>query len=349
MSVRSLRARDQERALRAQLRVDRPLDVSFDRERVGQRCVGVATVFLTGAECPFSCVFCDLWQHTLLTRTPLGAIPQQIERVASDLEVRSESEGEAAPTIEFLKLYNASNFFDDRAVPEADDAAIVAAVESLRLPSEVRVVLECHPKILLSQAGRRRLKFYANAFPLEVAFGLESTAPGALEALMKGATLDEFARAFEVVRSVGASVRAFVLFGAALGAVDLATSGLSPADEQERSTVDTVRWARDHGARRAAVIPVRSGNGAMDRLAAKGVWQAPTLAGLESAYLQALKLESQDPLFEVHLDTWDLEAVDRGGVTDAQAACIVERLRRLNDDGFEQTERPKETVCKPMC
>ena len=36
--------------------------------------VDVATVFLTGRECPWRCVMCDLWRHTIVGDTPVGAI-----------------------------------------------------------------------------------------------------------------------------------------------------------------------------------------------------------------------------------------------------------------------------------
>ena len=40
--------------------------------------VDAATVFLTGRECPWRCVMCDLWRHTIEADTPPGAIPHQI-------------------------------------------------------------------------------------------------------------------------------------------------------------------------------------------------------------------------------------------------------------------------------
>ena len=38
----------------------------------------VATIFLTNRECPFRCVFCDLWKNTTNDRVPVGSIPAQI-------------------------------------------------------------------------------------------------------------------------------------------------------------------------------------------------------------------------------------------------------------------------------
>ena len=69
------------------------------------------TVFLAGAECPFTCSFCDLWRWTLDGPTPPGALPTQLERALESL---------VSPVPHRLKLYNASNFFDRRAVPVED-------------------------------------------------------------------------------------------------------------------------------------------------------------------------------------------------------------------------------------
>src|SRR3979409_1805690 len=43
----------------------------------GERTV---TVFLAGAECPFTCSFCDLWRWTLAGPTPPGALTIQLAR-----------------------------------------------------------------------------------------------------------------------------------------------------------------------------------------------------------------------------------------------------------------------------
>src|SRR5258708_35761396 len=62
-----------------------------------------ATVFLTGQECAWRCVMCDLWQHTTEGATPPGAIPAQIAQARKLLDSRN-------PIVGHLKLYNASNF-----------------------------------------------------------------------------------------------------------------------------------------------------------------------------------------------------------------------------------------------
>ena len=124
------------------------------------------TLFLAGAECPFTCVYCDLWRHTLEVPTPPGALPEQVEAALG----AALAEPEAAPVAATrLKLYNASNFFDSRAVPRAD----LAVLAELARPFE-RVVVECHPKLV----GEGCLRFGEQLEGrLEVAMGLETIHP----------------------------------------------------------------------------------------------------------------------------------------------------------------------------
>ena len=59
-------------------------DVLVEEERAGDgRLVQVATIFLTGRECPWRCVMCDLGRYTTPGDTPPGAIPAQVR--AGDL------------------------------------------------------------------------------------------------------------------------------------------------------------------------------------------------------------------------------------------------------------------------
>ena len=117
----------------------RPIDVLVERERHPDGGVrSWLVVFLAGRECPFTCVFCDLWRNTLDGPTPLGAIPRQLELARAEA-----AEAGPLPAGSGIKLYNASNFFDHQAVPRADWAAIVDAVR----PFET-VTVECHPRLI---------------------------------------------------------------------------------------------------------------------------------------------------------------------------------------------------------
>ncbi len=301
-----------------------PQDVTVELERCGSNEVLVATVFLTGAECPFTCVFCDLWRHTLEGATPEGSIPAQIRWALRSLN--SDVGGaHPTPTPSWIKLYNASNFFEQRAVPESDDQTIIEILKDFE-----RVVVECHPRVLLGARGRQRATRYARELPLEIALGLESVAPGALEALNKGASLDDFERAFEMTLHIGASIRVFVLYG-----IPLLTGGLQTREadrEQARWTIESLLWARARGARCATIIPVRGGNGALEELQRRGWWQPPTLEGLEDCFDRALELERPD--FDVHLDLWDLERVATR--CPSSLAARLERIRQAQRRGYSR-------------
>ena len=157
-------------------------DEVTDRQVVAR----TATVFLTGKECAWRCVMCDLWQGTTTSDTPVGAMPGQIAAARSALKKRGE-------TVTQMKLYNASNFFDPRAVPDDDYDAIAAALEGLD-----RVVVESHPALIGNRVDRflHALDRQQSARParLEVAMGLETANPDALERLNKGLTLEQFSR-----------------------------------------------------------------------------------------------------------------------------------------------------------
>src|SRR5262249_44799268 len=132
-----------------------------------------ATVFLTGKECAWRCVMCDLWQYTITENTPRGAIPAQIVDARRVLHMEGQ-------TVSQMKLYNASNFFDPHAVPAEDYRAIAAAVAELDL-----VVVESHPALIGDQVDRFLDVLCSskdrNAPMLEVAMGLETANPDALE------------------------------------------------------------------------------------------------------------------------------------------------------------------------
>ena len=278
-------------------------EVRLDDERLPEGGSGrFLTAFLIGAECPFTCVFCDLWRHTLDEPTPAGALAEQVEAALSTLPA-----GDLART--GVKLYNASNFFDRRAVPEADVDAMAAL-----LGSAPRVVVESHPKLV----GAPCLAF-ADAIGgrLEVAMGLETVHPRALASLGKGMTLEDFDSACARLRAAGVGIRAFVLVGAPY----------LPAGEAARWAARSARHAFRHGAGVVSLIPVRGGNGAMEELERRREWRPPTLDDVEEAFERSLEAAAEEVGARgiVQVDTWDL------GEMAERAAGGARRARRLEE------------------
>jgi len=281
----------------------RPLGVVWERERTPDRGVVPAlTVFLAGAECPFTCVFCDLWRHTLDGPTPPGSLSAQLA-----LALAAEPPAPYAETL--IKLYNASNFFDPRAVPETAAAALVPLLAPFP-----RVVVESHPRLI----GRRCLAFAAAlSGRLEVAMGLETVHPRALAGLNKRMTVEDFDRAAGRLAEAGIGLRAFVLVGAPFVS----------AEETVEWVVRSAAHAFERGARIVALIPVRGGNGAMEELAARGQFTPPSLAQLEEALDRCLALGGGGVALA---DLWDLDRLTR---CPACAAARRERLERINLTG----------------
>src|SRR6476620_5987834 len=195
----------------------RPQDLSIEDEPTERGDVArVGTIFLTGRECPWRCAMCDLWRFTTRDDTPVGAIPAQVEAALRTWRNRGEQ-------ISRLKLCNASNFFDPRAVPERDYGAIGNQLRGLD-----QVIVESHPSLIGARVDR-----FLDALGgtrLEVAMGLETAHPAALDALNKRMTLDDFARAADDLRRRNVSVRVFVIIG----------PPFVPAAEQDRWLLESV-------------------------------------------------------------------------------------------------------------
>jgi len=291
--------------------------VAVERERGPEgEFTPSATVFLTGAECPFTCVFCDLWRYTIDGPTPAGALPAQLSAALEQLPGLLREAG--LDRCGQLKLYNASNFFDRRAVPEADLEPIARLAGGFR-----RVVVECHPRLV-----DERVRRFADRLPgrLEVAMGLETAHPEALSRLGKQLTLEQFDRAAERLREDGVDLRVFVLAGVPF----------VPAEEQARWVSESVRHAVRLGARSVALIPVRGGNGELERLRELGEFEPPDLALLEECLAGALETAGSGAAVQV--DPWDLDQVasDCEACRDARVAAI----REMNGTGT-----PRRTEC----
>ena len=259
------------------------------------------TVFLTGAECPFTCSFCDLWRWTIDGPTPVGALPAQLSDVLHTLDP-------SAPRPERLKLYNASNFFDRRAVPAAD----LPRLAELSAPF-AGVTVESHA----STVGPATLEFARRlGGRLEVAMGLETIHPVAMAQLNKRLNLTQFERSARFLDDNGMDLRVFVLLGAPH----------VPHDESVEWTVRAVDYASRCGASVVSIIPVRGGNGEMERLEQLGHFTPPTMTQLEEALDRCLALAGT----VVTADLWDVE---RLSACDDCRAARRDRLARLNVSG----------------
>jgi radical SAM enzyme (TIGR01210 family) len=266
----------------------------------------VATIFLTNRECPWHCLMCDLWKNALTEPVPAGAIAEQIRAALDEL-----------PPARRIKLYNAGSFFDARAIPPGD----FAAVADLVAPFE-RVIVESHPALVGDACLRLRDLLGGR---LEVAMGLETAHPEVLARLNKRMTVPQFDAAAALLAGAGIALRVFVLAGLPyLGEAE----GL---DWTRRSIVH----AFDRGATAVAVIPTRAGNGALDALAESGDFAEPRLAVLEDALDFGLALRRG----RVFADLWDLERFGRC------AACFRDRAERLSAMNRTQRVLPRVACC----
>jgi radical SAM enzyme (TIGR01210 family) len=257
------------------------------------------TIFLAGAECPFTCAFCDLWRYTIDGPTPAGALPRQVDAALGSL---------AGPRPDRLKLYNASNFFDRRAVPPEDLPALAALGASFRGVTVESPASTVGPETV---AFARRLDGR-----LEVAMGLETIHPLAARRMNKRLDPARFDAAAEYLAANDIDLRVFVLLGAPH----------VPAEESADWAVRTVEHAVARGAGTVCVIPVRGGNGEMERLAALGQFTPPTLVELETALDRCIGL----PNAVVTVDLWDAERLP---ACEACRATRLARLQRMNVSG----------------
>jgi radical SAM enzyme (TIGR01210 family) len=265
--------------------------------------VNSAVILLTNKECPWRCLMCDLWKHTLTRSVPPGAIPQQIDYALSRLPARPQQ----------VKLYNSGSFFDPTAIPLADYAAVAQ-----RFSCATHLVVESHPRLV----GERALRFRdLLGSSLEVAMGLETVHPDVLPRLNKNFSLSAFSKAVGFLRGHAIAVRAFVL---------LKPPFLNEAEGLEWA-VKSADFAYASGAEVVSLIPTRAGNGALDRLREASEFAAPRLPTLEGA-LEVVLERRQGRVFA---DTWDLEQFS------TCAACFEQRRQRLHQMNRQQIVLPR--------
>lgn len=276
------------------------------------REVPILTVFLTNRECPWRCVFCDLWRHALDRRVGPGDLAAQLEVAFSDPAVR-----DADPR--WVKLYNAGSFFDPGAIPASEWPSLAEPVRGFE-----RVLVESHPRWIGDRVWRWRDRLRRTSNPpglempeLEIAMGLETANPGVLGRLNKGVTLDDFRRAASALQREGIALRAFVL---------VQPPFQDPA-EAVTWAVRSAAFAYDCGAGAVSLIPVRPGNGALEALQRTGQFTPPRLATLEQAWEGVRRLGRG----RVFADLWGLETFRRC------TPCFDRRAARLA--GMNLTQR----------
>ena len=282
--------------------------VEQERSASGE-IVDVATLFLTNRECPWRCVMCDLWRHTVTEALPPGAIPQQVDYALQQMTLSPPGR-----PLRQIKLYNSGSFFDAGAIPRADYPAIAQ-----RLHSFERVIVESHPA-LIGPAALAFREVLPSRSVLEVALGLETAHPEVLAKLNKGVTLEEFARAAAFLREHEIALRVFIL-------VQPPFMAESEALVWAERSLD---FAFDWGATVATLIPTRAGNGSLEALAHQGLFAPPRLSILEAALKYGIQLGRG----RVFADLWDLEKF-----SDCPA-CFAARRDRLHQMNLQQSVLP---------
>ena len=274
--------------------------IEEERTETGE-VVSSITIFLTNRECPWRCLMCDLWRHTLEESVPAGAIPTQIREALARL-----------PPARRIKLYNAGSFFDPKAIPPSDHEAIAGLLEGFE-----RITVECHPALV----GERCFRFHEIlGGRLEMAMGLETVHPAVLPRLNKSMTLEQFRRAADLLDGRGIGLRSFVLVGLPF------VSAEDSVEWCDRS----VEFAFDSGSSVVSLIPTRSGNGALDTLALAGDFLPPTLGMLEETVARGIARRRG----RVFADLWDLARLKHCD------ECFDGRASRLQKINLEQRVPP---------
>ena len=297
------------RGPKATLDPARAYAVEFEEEPDARgTLVPTGVIFLTNRECPFRCVMCDLWRHTLDETVAPGAIAAQVRAALSSL-----------PPVRQVKLYNAGSFFDPAAIPPAEDADIAAAVAGVG-----RVIVEAHPGFLTGAYADRCLRFRdrLRGARLEVAIGLETAHEDTLARLNKRMTVESFRRAAAFVVENGMDLRVFILLNPPF-------LGGAQAIEWACRSIDV---AAECGATVCSVIPTRTGNGAMEALG--DAVQRPRLPALERVMEYGISLR----VLRVFADVWDLERF-------FDCECSPARRLRLQQMNRTQT-LPSQVPCE---
>ena len=290
----------------------------------GGTMVEVATIFLTNRECPWRCIYCDLWKNTTVETVPRGAIPAQIdfalaqlwrEELHGSLNDQNGTRGTRPSRAQQIKLYNAGSFFDPKAIPPEDFPAIAERVRAFE-----RVIVECHPVLV----GKSALRFRQLVQPsqLEVALGLEIADDAILQKLNKRMTLESFRRAARFLEDNDIGLRVFVILKPPYVLTE--AEGL----EFGKRSID---FAFECGATAVSVIPGRTGSAELQPLTAKGLFSPPMQSSLEALLDYGVSLQRG----RVFADLWDVARLD------ACPRCSPARISRLRETNLSQVILPE--------
>jgi uncharacterized Fe-S cluster-containing MiaB family protein len=157
--------------------------------------------------------------------------------------------------------------------------------------------------------------------------GLETIHPVAMEHLNKRLDLARFDLASRFLFENNIDLRVFVLLGAPMVAVH----------ETVEWTARTVEYAVERGASVVSIIPVRGGNGELERLQSVGDFIPPTLSQLEESLDRCLQFGTT----VVTADLWDVELLASCAECRAER---IDRLRRVNVTG-----QPESRIACRVC
>ena len=181
-----------------------------------------------------------------------------------------------------------------------------------------RIIVESHPALI----GERCLKF-RNLLNgrLEVAIGLETAHPEILSRINKRMTLKQFAEAAAWLRQNDMDLRVFVL---------VKPPFVTDEPEALHWAARSIDFAFDCGATVVSLIPTRSGNGALEKLAVHGEFAPPRLSTLEAAAAYGIHLNRG----RVFADLWDINQQP------TCSSCHVSRIARLHQMNLRQVVLP---------
>ncbi|HOK57983.1 MAG TPA: archaeosine biosynthesis radical SAM protein RaSEA [Methanothrix sp.] len=170
-----------------------PVAVWRGRDLLDGRVVESTTVILRTRGCSWNrCVMC-------------GYAQEGVDASAEDIIAQFRSILERVRDAELVKIYTSGSFLDPVEVPEA---ARLDILRSLRDTNVRRLVIESRPEHIDRPALEQILSF----MDVEIGIGLESSSDLVRRHLInKGFTFSDFARASDLIHSLGGRVKTYLL------------------------------------------------------------------------------------------------------------------------------------------